>query len=223
MKSYYDALFYDPKGAKRYYDFVNNHAVGPRVIEFACGTGDIMKMLSPDFEVVGVDIDPEMIEIAHQKYPELKDVTTVGDFLDYTPETPFDTAFCIGDSTNYILTPEDLERFIETMTNTSNHLIVDCHHPHRLNEFADDYYEEGSTDEFDYAYQIEVNEEHLVHVINFLDGTFDAIYQWVFDPKLLIDGFEKRGYKVTVYTDYIHKGFLPEGEKIVLVATKETL
>lgn len=223
MKSYYDALFYDEAGARRYFNFVKDHAVGNTLLEFACGTGDVLNMLAPTFDVTGIDIDPEMIEQVPVKFPHLADKVSVGDFLNYSSDQKFDTVACIGDSTNYILTPEDLQRFITTMVGVSDHIIVDCHHPYRLREFSDDYYEEGSTDAFDYAYQIEVNGEHLVHVINFLDGTFDSIYQWVFDPHILIDGFSAQGYHVSVYTDYEHEGFLPEGEKIVLVATKEAV
>lgn len=220
MKSYYDELFYNEEGMKQYYEFVKNHAKGETLIEMACGTGDLLNLLEPDFELTCVDIDVEMLEQIPVKYPNLKAELIEGDFLNFNNSKRYDTAVCIGDSTNYILTKEDLEQFVKTMTSLSDCVIVDCHHPSRLKEFANDYYEEGSLDSFDYAYQIEVNEEHLVHVINFLDGTFDAIYQWVFDPQLLIDLFKKYGYWLEVYTDHKLKGIQKEGEKVVIVAHK---
>lgn len=220
MINYYDALFFDPAGLKKYSDFVLKHAKEGRLIELASGTGDMLNLLQNTMMVTGVDIDPAMIEATKVKYPDLKATLVVGDFRNYNDGSRYDTAICVGDSTNYVNDAQELEALVDTLTTLSNTVIVDCHHPHRLKEFADDYYEEGSTDTFDYAYQIEVEGDHLVHIINFLDGTFDTIYQWVFDPKLLISLFEAKGYYVQAFTDYETKGVLPEGEKVVMVARK---
>lgn len=220
MINYYDALFFDEQGLKTYSDFVLKHAKGDTLIEMACGTGDMLNLLQDKFEVTGVDIDPTMIETTVHKYPDLKAELLVGDFRNFNNGKRYDTAVCVGDSTNYINDKADLQRFVDTMTRLSDVIILDCHHPHRLKEFADDYLEEGSTDEFDYAYQIEVDGNHLVHVINFLDGTFDTIYQWVFDPKDLVKMLEDKGYYVQMFTDYTTKGYQAEGEKIVMLAKK---
>lgn len=220
MINYYDALFFDPQGLKKYSDFVLKHAKGDSLIELASGTGDMLNLLQETHTLTGVDIDPSMIEETKKKYPNLNAKLVVGDFRNYNDGMRYDSAVCVGDSTNYVNDAQELEALVNTLTRLSDTVIVDCHHPHRLQEFADDYYEEGSTDTFDYAYQIEVEGDHLVHVINFLDGTFDTIYQWVFDPKLLVSLFEAKGYYVQTFTDYETKGMLPEGEKIVMVARK---
>lgn len=220
MINYYDALFFDEEGLKKYSDFVLKHAKGETLIEMASGTGDMLNLLQDKFEVTGVDIDPFMIETTQAKYPDLKASLVVGDFRNFNNGKRYDTAVCVGDSTNYINDLTDLKRFVDTMTRLSDVIILDCHHPFRLKEFADDYLEEGSTETFDYAYQIEVDGEHLVHVINFLDGTFDTIYQWVFDPMILKKLLEDKGYYVQLFTDYESKGMLAEGEKVVMLAKK---
>lgn len=221
MHNYYDALFFDEEGLKQYSEFVLKHAQGTTLIEMACGTGDLLNVLQDRFDLTGVDIDPSMIGQVKEKYPELKAELIVGDFTNFKINKQFDTAVCIGDSSNHLLDFEDMDKFVNVMTKLSDCIILDCHHPFRLSEFSNDYYEEGSTKDFDYAYQIEVENQNLVHVINFLDGTFDTIYQWVFDPKELIKRFEKAGYYVQVFTDHITKGMQPEGEKICMVAKKQ--
>ena len=44
---------------------------GSSIIEFGCGTGDLLKGLKPK-RGVGVDISPAMLEIARERYPELE-------------------------------------------------------------------------------------------------------------------------------------------------------
>ncbi|AYV34561.1 class I SAM-dependent methyltransferase [Erysipelothrix rhusiopathiae] len=223
MKTYYDSLFASKEGTQLYKEFIIKHAVGTSLLELACGTGDLLNQLNEQFDVKGVDLDDSMLALGYEKYPELSTKMVQGDFLTYNDEKTYDTLVCVGDSLNYILTEDDLLKFVDQSVTLSSHIILDCHHPYRLNEFADDYYEEGSTDSFDYAYQIEVDGSHLVHVINFLDGTFDSVYQWVFDPKILIDAYEKHGYSVSTYTDFNQAGISSEGEKVMFVITKERI
>ena len=92
-----------------------------------------------------------------------------------------------------------------------------------MEEFEDGFFEEGSTDQFDYAYEIRREDDFLIHTINFLDGNFDVIYQWVFDPKLLIDRYESLGYKVKVLNDFTESEILKTGEKIRYVIDKVNL
>lgn len=217
---YYDALFTQEEGLKIYTQYVQDHLVSGSVIEMACGTADLLNTLSLDRDVLGVDLDETMLETARIKFPHLKDRLVQGDFLNYQSDTKFDNLVCIGDSLNYILTEDGLKQFVDTASELSDHLILDMHHPYRLVEFEDGFYEEGSTEQFDYAYQIECDEEYLMHVINFLDGTFESIQQWVFKPELLIDMLEKKGYAITVLNDLEVGPILEEGEKVRIVATR---
>lgn len=55
-------------------DLVNwlNPKKGERVVDFGCGTGDLAaKIASLGSEVLGVDISPEMVERARNKFPRL--------------------------------------------------------------------------------------------------------------------------------------------------------
>lgn len=220
MKLYYDQLFTQAEGLKLYTDYVLEYLIPGSVIEMAAGSGDLLNTLSQDRDVLGVDIDAEMIAIAHDKFPHLKERLVLGDFCDFQSDQRFDNLVCIGDSLNYILNLEDLKRFVTTASQLSDHLVLDMHHPYRLTEFAEGFYEEGSLPEFDYAYQIECDDDYLMHIINFLDGTFDAIQQWVFDPVILIDLLKLEGYSVQTMNDFTLGPIQAEGEKVRLIASR---
>lgn len=215
---YYDVLFTQEDGLKLYTQYVQDYLRDGSVIEMAAGTGDLLNTLSQDREVLGVDLDPSMIASAVKKHPHLQAFMVQGDFLTYTSDRKFDNYVCIGDSLNYILTLDGLKQFVNTASQLSDHLILDMHHPYRLIEFEDGFYEEGSTDTFDYAYQIERDEDYLMHVINFLDGTFESIQQWVFHPDVLIQLLKEKGYEVTLLNDFTKGPILEEGEKVRIVA-----
>lgn len=223
MNNTYDVLFSDLEGTKMYFDFLVKHIKGKHLLEFASGTADLLHLLNQDYDVLGIDIDASMLKKAEDKYPELKDKMALGSFLDYKDEKNYDTVICVGDSLNYMASLDDLDQFVETTTNLSNHIIVDFHHPYRLIEFEEPYFEEGSTEFFDYAYQIEVYEDTLIHTINYLNGQIKQVYQWVFKPEDIIQRFKDKGYSATVYTDFDELGILDEGEKLMIIFSKEQL
>ncbi|HLV49621.1 MAG TPA: class I SAM-dependent methyltransferase [Erysipelothrix sp.] len=222
MSAYYDLLFSDLEGTALYFDFVKKHIDGTRIIEMACGTGDLLSLLSKEYDVVGVDLDVKMLDVALKKYPELEGKLFQGDFLNFQTEQRFDTLICTGDSLNYINNMNELESFVRNVVKLSDTVIVDMHHPFRLIEFREGYYEEGRTDSFDYSYLIDVSDDFLVHQINLLDGTFDTVVQWVFDPLKLKSLFENEGYQVHVFTDFDLEGYHQTGEKIMMIAKKVT-
>ena len=222
--SYYDQLFADVSGSQSYFDWIQSLILGDKtMLEMACGTGDLLSLLSKKHDIKGFDLDPVMVKKAKEKYPELEDNFYVDDFLNPDTGTHYDSLVCINDSLNYILNQEDLEKFVNASSKLANEMFLDSHHPYRLIEFKDGYLEEGSTDEFDYSYQITQENDFLIHIINFLDGNFDSVFQWVFDPEILVSLYKDKGYQVDVYTDFIKKGISEQGEKLMYHVYKEEL
>lgn len=220
--SYYDQIFGDKEGSRSYLKWLETFMVHPQaIIEMACGTGDLLFLLSKEHRVDGFDLDEEIIEKAKAKYPKLEDRFYVDDFLNPKKVKKYESLICINDSLNYILNLEDLEKFVENSLEFSDELFLDSHHPYRLLEFEQGYLEEGSTESFDYSYQISRDQDFLIHIINFLDGTYDSVYQWVFHPNLLIDLYKKRGYYVDVFTDFHTQGITAKGEKVMYHIYKE--
>lgn len=221
MDNRYDALFSDIEGTHMYLEFLKKHISGKNILEFACGTSDLLNLLDQDYNVLGLDIDPKMIDTALEKYPKLKGKIKVGNFLDYREENRYDTLICVGDSLNYMDNLDELDQFVETAVSLSDTIIVDFHHPYRLIEFEEGYFEEGSHDTFDYSYMIEVSDDRLVHTINYLNGTYENVLQWVFKPQDIIERFEAKGYTSLIFSDFDQPGIIEEAEKVMCIFKKE--
>ena len=222
MRSSYDAIFADEKGTQLYYEWIQSFLKkDDTILECACGTGDLFSLFATDYKGMAFDLDEDKIADAQKKFPELAEVFFVGDFLNIALDKKFDALYCVNDSTNHIMHRDDLEKFVAETTKLSDLILLDSHHPYRLEEFAEPYLEEGHRGGIDYAYQISVENDKLIHIINYLDGTFDTVYQWVFDPKVLIKCYEEKGFTVDVFTDFTEKGISKIGEKVMYVIRKD--
>jgi len=218
----YDALFADIEGSQKYARTIRMlFSRQKTLMDLGCGTGDLLALLSDQYEVFGIDLDAKKIEHAKKKYPQYKERFMVGDFLDQSwTHQRYDGVYVVNDTLNYLLTPEDLEKAIKNMSLVSDELFLDSHHPYRLEEFSETYLEEGRVDGFDYGFQIEVEGEFLFHTINYFNGHFDMMKQWVFKPSLLIDLLEREGYQVYTWTDFEVEEIAKEGEKVMYYAKR---
>jgi len=108
---YYEAIF---PYRDEVYAFLKSHlpAGTRRILDAGCGTGHYCGRLAADgFDVVGIDLDPRMIEVAHEKYPGATfcclNLLNVG-----TLSPPFEFVFCIGNVAPH-LTQDEFSRFVE--------------------------------------------------------------------------------------------------------------
>lgn len=110
---YYEAVFPFEEGI---YSFLREHAPAGarRVLDIGCGTGEYCGAFTSDgLEAVGVDLDPEMIEVARERYPgasfhvlDARDVAGL--------DGPFDMCFSIGNVVSH-LEQDALPRFLEAV------------------------------------------------------------------------------------------------------------
>lgn len=71
------------------------------VLDVACGTGNLASELSKlDYEVTGIDISKDMINIAKSNNPELQ--FHVADMTNFSIDGKFDLITCTFDSINYL-------------------------------------------------------------------------------------------------------------------------
>ncbi len=87
----------------------------PRLLDVACGTGRHLEHLS-EFERVGVDLDPKMLEIAHTRCPGV--AFQESSILDLHPEDlggGFDVVTCLYSSISYLLGIDQLRRGVARM------------------------------------------------------------------------------------------------------------
>lgn len=91
-----------------------NKITGKKILEIGCGTGEISKRLADyGYEVCGIDISEEMINIAKTKYLNLdikkQDMRTI------KTENEFDAIVCVFDALNYLQNFEELKLSFENI------------------------------------------------------------------------------------------------------------
>jgi SAM-dependent methyltransferase len=99
---YYDSLMSDPKDKvalingwiKKY----NSKATS--VLEIACGTGAILKLMEKQYAVSGLDLSKEMLSIAKKKIK--KGNLYHQDMTSFSLNKKFDVVLCIFDSINHL-------------------------------------------------------------------------------------------------------------------------
>jgi len=85
----------------------------PRLLDVACGTGLHLEHLKTRFDAQGLDLCPELVEIAREHNP---DVTFhLGDMRTFDLDRRFDIVTCLFSSIGYMTTIEDLHRAIGWM------------------------------------------------------------------------------------------------------------
>jgi ubiquinone/menaquinone biosynthesis C-methylase UbiE len=92
----------------------NLHSGGRRLLDVACGTGGHIAYLKQHFQVEGLDISAEFLEIARGKYLDVP--FHQGDMVDFDLADQFDVVACLFSSIGYVRTLQDLTRAVTCMT-----------------------------------------------------------------------------------------------------------
>jgi SAM-dependent methyltransferase len=99
---------------------------GKQLLDVACGTGHHIEHLKAHFEVEGLDVEPELLELARRRNPGI--VFHTGNMIDFTLGRTFDVVTCLFSSIGYVKTLEDLNRAVRCMAahlNPGGLLIVE--------------------------------------------------------------------------------------------------
>lgn len=115
---YYDAIYSDKDYAeesRRLKRFIAQHKRSPgnSLLDVACGTGGHIPYLRDDFAYEGLDLDPEMLMLARQRFPDIP--FHVGDMVDFALGRQFDVVTCLFSSIAYARTAPRLRQAIATM------------------------------------------------------------------------------------------------------------
>jgi SAM-dependent methyltransferase len=90
------------------------------LLELACGTGAILKILAKSYHVVGLDLSPQMLSIARKKLPHVRLYRK--DMVRFDLGTKFDVIICVFDSINHVLKFTDWQKIFR---NAASHLEPD--------------------------------------------------------------------------------------------------
>jgi len=91
----------------------NLRSGGNRLLDVACGTGCHIEHLKKHFEVEGLDISEELLELARQRNPGV--LFHHADMVNFALGRQFDIVTCMFSSIGYVRTIENLRRAINCM------------------------------------------------------------------------------------------------------------
>lgn len=123
------AVYYDAIYAARGKDYAREaemiHGVirqyrrsaGNALLDVGCGTGGHIRHLKKYYEVTGLDLDLNILAVAHQALPGV--VFHRGDMSDFWLDRKFDAIVCLFGSIGYVKT---VERLQQTLRNFAQHL-----------------------------------------------------------------------------------------------------
>jgi SAM-dependent methyltransferase len=120
---FYDEIyaFKDYRGeVERLTAIVREHlrSGGRRLLDVACGTGHHIGYLKERFDVEGLDINPELLELARQRNPDVP--FHRGDMIDFDLGQTFDVVTCLFSSIGYVKTLDNVEKAAGCM---ARHLV----------------------------------------------------------------------------------------------------
>lgn len=152
LSHYYDALVGDLDASAQWVKWVEGYNPGPRFLELACGSGAITSLLAQNHEVQALDLSASMLEEAKKRDENGQISFIQGDMRSLEGLGVFDAIGCFCDSFNYLINPEEIEAFFQSVADhlrKGGYFFFDSHGLDRLEEFKadrDDYgYEEEGT------------------------------------------------------------------------------
>ena len=90
------------------------------LLELACGTGAILHVLGKSYDVIGLDLSPQMLSLARKKLPHVRFYRK--DMVSFDLGKKFDVIICVFDSINHVLKFADWTKIFR---NAARHLEKD--------------------------------------------------------------------------------------------------
>lgn len=218
LARYYDELLQDEEALSLWLEHIEEKKF-TSVLELASGSGVMAGILkSKGYDVLASDISPEMKEVSRSNFDGEYQLLNMAD---YHLNRKFDLILCICDSINYLY-EEELDSFFSCAyehLNDNGCLIFDMHHEKRLEEFKEQYIEEGYVSDTPYQWTIQSDEFERTINEHFTFYTKDGMIQEnhaqnVFAIKNVTDKMDKY-FTVEVFEDFV------EDEKILIVGYKK--
>ncbi|MFG2882576.1 class I SAM-dependent methyltransferase [Streptomyces sp. NPDC048297] len=109
----YDLVQSDSASAGMCQTLIELHRPAARtLVDFGCGTGRDLEILAKSFDCIGVDLQPGLVDHAHQARPEL-DIRT-GDMRTVRLGQRMDVVTCMGNSLAYVHDNEEISQVFAT-------------------------------------------------------------------------------------------------------------
>ncbi len=219
LAKYYDALLQDEESLKFWLDYILELR-GNTVLELASGSGVMARILKEKgYDIIASDISEAMKKSAKANFDGEYQILNM---IDFKLDKKFDIILCICDSINY-LNNDELKTMFENVYNHLNDggtFLFDMHSTKRIEEFKDEYIEEGRVLDTDYQWAIisdpESNELQERFTFYMEDGIVNEHHvQNVFK----IEDVEKKmidaGFETEIVEDFI------KDEKVLVMGVKK--
>ena len=218
LARYYDELLQDEEALSLWLNYIEEEKFNS-VLELASGSGVMAGILKrKGYDVIASDISQAMKDASRNNYD--------GEYLilnmsDYKLNKKFDLILCICDSINY-LQMDELDSFFKCAyehLNPNGRLIFDMHSTVRLQEFKEQYIEEGFV--LDTPYQWTIMSDPYEKLINehFTFYTKDAMIQEhhtqnVFEINDVVEKMDKL-FSTNVIEDFV------QDEKVLIIGRRK--
>lgn len=112
ISTYYDALYVNEREyeaeADKVKELLTRHGVAPQsdLLILACGTGGHIPYFKDDYNVSGLDLSEDMLDVAKEKFPDIR--FHLGNLIDFTLETDFDAMICMYGSIGFVKSVDNL-------------------------------------------------------------------------------------------------------------------
>jgi SAM-dependent methyltransferase len=122
LDRFYDAAMGDRTEMASYIRrLIRRHKPRARtLLELACGTGAILKILAKSYDVAGLDRSLQMLSLAREKLPHVRLYRK--DVVSFDLEKKFDVIICVFDSINHVIRFADWQKVFR---NAARHLEKD--------------------------------------------------------------------------------------------------
>ncbi len=234
----YDELMYDAPYDNWYkliveiykkYDFK-----GRSILDLACGTGELTSKLAEDYELTGVDISEDMLEIAQIKSYEMgskiryinQDIRNLELFKEY------DSIISFCDGFNYLIMDDDLDRAFESVDKylkKDGLFLLEISSDYKLKHIIGDSIFADSSDDVSYIWENEYKEPILEFDLSIFIKYNDVYKRYdeshkqrAFTIKEIEDQFKKYHIKLLEVLDTIdNNSVTPHSERWLFVGRKD--
>jgi SAM-dependent methyltransferase len=118
--AYYDVIYDSMKDykqeAKRLNEFIQRHkqSSGVKLLDVACGTGRHVSLLRAFYDVEGLDLSKEQLEIARKRNPGVH--FHHGNMVNFTLRKKYDAITCLFSAIGYVITVKRLRQAVQNMS-----------------------------------------------------------------------------------------------------------
>ena len=219
--------------------FKNNNLKPELVLDLACGTGTITTELAlRGYDMIGVDISPDMLEVAQEKATANnleKTLYLCQDMKEFELYGTVDAITCMFDSLNYINYYNDIKKIFKLVNNYLNHggvFIFDMNTIHKLSKVLGENTFSYATNNITYIWENEYNlrkrtcDFYLTFFVKEESGLYEKFEEQHTEKGYTIEAIEEAlsyaGLKlVNKYKDYSFDEGNRNCERITYVAIKE--